>query len=45
MLTYRLQNRTLEEINEIFDDPRPVKKSLQKRDAEDMLSTTLKMHV
>jgi hypothetical protein len=37
------QGRTLEEINEIFDDSKPVKKSLEKRTHhEAVLNATLK---
>lgn len=43
MLLTILQGRTLEEINEIFKDPKPVKKSLEKRTAADTaLDTILK---
>ena len=31
------KNRTLEELNEVFNSPNPVKKSLEKRDANDVL--------
>ncbi|KAJ9130906.1 Sugar/inositol transporter [Pleurostoma richardsiae] len=36
------KGRTLEEINEIFDDPHPVKKSLAGRMHDTVLNTTLK---
>jgi sugar porter (SP) family MFS transporter len=31
------KNRTLEELNEVFNDPHPVKRSLQKRKADDIV--------
>jgi hypothetical protein len=36
-----IQGRTLEEINEIFEDPKPVKKSLQLQSSENVLQTVL----
>ncbi|KAH0834381.1 Lactose permease [Fonsecaea pedrosoi] len=37
------KGRTLEEINEIFNDPHPVKKSLERKDATGVLHATLKV--
>ncbi|KAH6676855.1 putative MFS monosaccharide transporter [Plectosphaerella plurivora] len=36
------KNRTLEEINEIFEDPKPVQKSLEKRTQETVLNAMLR---
>ncbi|KAJ0301553.1 hypothetical protein COL922a_013925 [Colletotrichum nupharicola] len=35
------KGRTLEEINEIFENPKPVKKSLQLQSSENVLQTVL----